>query len=77
MLLVGCPDDVHPAGTDTRVDDQQAACAARDVNIAAAVVLVEDVQVSDLRVCIDGDGGVARDDDPQLADVKMIGGDQT
>ena len=41
----------------------------RDVDIAAAVVLAEDVQVADLRVRVDGDGRVAGHDDPQLADV--------
>ena len=34
-------------------------------------MLVEDVEVADLRVGVDGDRGVARDDDAQLADLDL------
>src|SRR5579862_3097442 len=70
-LLTGGSDDIDAAGSDGGVDHQLAAGSLLDSDVPPAFVLIEDVDVADLCMGVDGDGGVARHDDTQLADVDL------
>src|SRR5471032_1413010 len=67
IWLVTRPDHVDPAGTHVCVDHEQSSGSVRDVDVATTFVLVEDIEVADFRVGVHRDGGVARDDDAELA----------
>src|SRR5690349_4867705 len=67
------PDDVDPAGSDASLDLEQAGAARLDLCVAAVVVALQRVDVTGLRLRIDRDLDVARDDDPQVPDADMRG----